>query len=158
VATPLALVQQTVTGTVELVTGIVHDQLFGSLVMIGPGVHTDLFGDTAFRLTPMTDRDASNMWRSLRAAPLLTGYRGAPAANTAAVEDRLLRLGRLSERMPEISELDLNPVMVGPHGVVVVDAKLHLAAVGAEPDATLPTRPTSLRCGGALVSTGCVRV
>jgi ATP-grasp domain len=65
----------------------------------------------------------------------LTGYRGAPAANTAAVEDLLLRLGRLSEEVPEISELDLNPVVVGPHEVVLVDAKLHLAAMRAEPDA-----------------------
>jgi acyl-CoA synthetase (NDP forming) len=123
---------------VEMVAGIVHDPLFGSLVMAGlGGVHTDLFADRAFRLVPMTDQDAGRMWRSLRAAPLLTGYRGSPAANTAALEDLLLRLGRLAEEIPEVAELDLNPIIVGPGGAVVVDAKLRLANVGPEPDAAL---------------------
>ncbi len=135
---PLVLVQPMATGNVELVAGIVHDQLFGSLVMAGlGGVHTDLFADRVFRLVPMTDRDANRMWRSLRAAPLLTGYRGAPQANTAAVEDLLLRLGRLAEELPEVAELDLNPILVGPEGAIVVDAKLRLAEVRAEPDAAL---------------------
>jgi acyl-CoA synthetase (NDP forming)/RimJ/RimL family protein N-acetyltransferase len=137
-ATPLVLIQPMATGTVELVAGIVHDQLFGSLVMVGlGGVYTDLFGDRAFRLVPMTDRDAGRMWRSLRAAPLLTGYRGVPAVNTAAVEDLLLRLGRLAEELPEVAELDLNPILVGPHGAIAIDAKLRLAAIGPEPDAAL---------------------
>jgi acyl-CoA synthetase (NDP forming) len=100
-------------------------------------VYTDLLGDRAFRLVPMTDLDAGRMWRSLRAAPLLTGYRGAPPADTAAVEDLVLRLGRLAEDLPEIAELDLNPVMVGSDGAVAVDAKLRLAPAGIEPDATL---------------------
>jgi len=135
---PAVLVQPMATGQVELVAGIVHDPLFGSLVMVGlGGVHTDLFADRAFRLVPMTDRDAGRMWRSLRAAPLLTGYRGSPRVNIAAVEDLLLRLGRLAEELPEVAELDLNPVFVSTDGAVVIDAKMHLAEVGAEPDATL---------------------
>ena len=125
-------------GSVELVAGVVHDPLFGSLVMVGlGGVHTDLLGDRAFRLVPMTDLDAGRMWRSLRAAPLLTGYRGTPPVDTAALEDLLLRLGRLAEDLPEVAELDLNPVLAGPDGVVAVDAKLRLQRVGAEPDARL---------------------
>ena len=69
-AEPPVLVQPMVAGTVELVAGVVHDRLFGSLVMVGlGGVHTDLLGDRAFRLVPMTDRDAGRMWRSLRSAP-----------------------------------------------------------------------------------------
>ena len=88
----------------------------------------------AVRLVPMTDLDAGRMWRGPRAAPLLTGYRGAPAVDTAALEDLLLRLGRLAEDLPEVAELDLNPVLAGPDGVVAVDAKLRLAPVGAEPD------------------------
>ncbi|GLH99785.1 GNAT family N-acetyltransferase [Phytohabitans aurantiacus] len=135
---PRVLVQPQAVGQVELVAGIVHDPLFGSLVMLGlGGVYTDLLGDRAFRLVPMTDLDAGRMWRSLRAAPLLTGYRGAPPADTAAVEDLVLRLGRLAEDLPEIAELDLNPVMVGSDGAVAVDAKLRLAPAGIEPDATL---------------------
>jgi acyl-CoA synthetase (NDP forming) len=135
---PAVLVQSMAVGQVELVAGIVHDPLFGSLVMVGlGGVHTELFADRALRLVPMTDRDAGRMWRSLRAAPLLTGYRGSPAVNTAAVEDLLLRLGRLAEDLPEVAELDLNPILVSPDGAIVVDAKMRLTDVGVEPDATL---------------------
>ncbi|GAA3762258.1 hypothetical protein GCM10022225_54960 [Plantactinospora mayteni] len=132
------LVQPMARGQLELVAGVVHDPQFGSLVMIGlGGVHTDLLGDRSLRLTPVTDLDAGRMWRSLRAAPLLTGYRGAPPVDTAAVQDLLCRLGRLAEDLPEVAELDLNPVLVGPDGVAVVDAKLRLAPVGAEPDRIL---------------------
>jgi acyl-CoA synthetase (NDP forming) len=132
---PPVLVQTMAQGTVELVAGIVHDPLFGSLVMTGlGGVHTDLLADRAFRLVPLTDLDAGRMWRSLRGAPLLTGYRNTPPVDTDAVEDLLLRLGRLADDLPEVAELDLNPVLVGPEGAVVVDAKLRLASAGAEPD------------------------
>src|SRR5690606_25856303 len=107
--TPPVLVQPMAAGEVELVTGIVHDPLFGSLVMLGlGGIFTDLLGDRAFRLVPMTDLDAGRMWRSLRSAPLLTGYRNRPAVDTDALEDLLLRLGRLAEELPEVAELDLN--------------------------------------------------
>jgi acyl-CoA synthetase (NDP forming) len=125
-------------GGVELVVGVVHDPLFGSLVMLGlGGAHTDLLGDRTFRLLPVTDLDARRMWRSLRGAPLLTGYRGTPAVDTAALEDLLLRVGRLADDVPEIAELDLNPVLAFPHGVVAVDAKLRLAPIGTEPDPSL---------------------
>jgi acyl-CoA synthetase (NDP forming) len=132
---PAVLVQPMVRSTVELVAGVVHDPLFGSLVMVGlGGVHTELFGDRALRLLPLTDLDAARMWHSLRAAPLLTGYRGSPGVDTAAVENLLLRLGRLAEDIPEVAELDLNPVAANPAGVVALDVKLRLAAVGTEPD------------------------
>ncbi|GAB3978312.1 GNAT family N-acetyltransferase [Plantactinospora veratri] len=126
------LVQPMARGQLELVAGVVHDPQFGSLVMVGlGGVHTDLLGDRSLRLTPVTDLDAGRMWRSLRAAPLLTGYRGTPPVDTAAVEELLCRLGQLAQDLPEVAELDLNPVLVGPDGVAVVDAKLRLAPVGA---------------------------
>ena len=68
---PVVVVQPMARGEVELVTGMVHDPLFGSLVMLGlGGVHTDLLGDRAFRLLPVTDVDAGRMWRSLHGAPL----------------------------------------------------------------------------------------
>ncbi|MEU7872102.1 GNAT family N-acetyltransferase [Dactylosporangium sp. NPDC049140] len=120
---------------VELVAGVVHDPLFGSLVMLGlGGVHTDLLGDRVLRLLPVTDRDAPAMWRGLRGARLLTGYRGAPPADTTALEDLLLRLGRLAEDFPEVAELDLNPVLAAPDGCTAVDVKLRLAAIGSEPE------------------------
>jgi acyl-CoA synthetase (NDP forming) len=103
------------------------------------GVHTEIFADRALRLLPVTDTDAARMWRSLRAAPLLTGYRGQPAVDTAAVEDLVIRLGRLAEDLPELAELDLNPVLVRPSGLTAVDVKLRLAEVGFEPDAALRT-------------------
>lgn len=132
------LVQRMAAPGVELVAGVVHDPLFGSLVMTGlGGVQTDLFDDRVLRLVPMTDLDAGRMWRSLRAAPLLTGFRGSPPVDTDAVEDLLLRLGRLAEELPEVAELDLNPVLAGPDGVVAVDAKLRLHAIGTEPDPAL---------------------
>jgi acyl-CoA synthetase (NDP forming)/GNAT superfamily N-acetyltransferase len=137
---PPVLVQHMGERGIELVAGIVHDPVFGSVVMLGlGGVHTDIFGDRALRLLPVTDTDAAAMWRSLRAAPLLTGYRGQPAVDTAAVEDLVERLGRLAEDLPELAELDLNPVLAGPHGLVAVDVKLRLAPVGFEPDAALRT-------------------
>ncbi|GAA2565121.1 bifunctional GNAT family N-acetyltransferase/acetate--CoA ligase family protein [Winogradskya consettensis] len=132
------LVQRQVSAPVELVAGVVHDPLFGSVVLLGlGGVHTDLLGDRALQLVPMTDLDAGRMWRSLRAAPLLTGYRGSAPIDTAALENLLLRLGRLAEDFAEVAELDLNPVLAGPDGVVAVDAKLRLAPTGAEPDPML---------------------
>ncbi|NUT34376.1 MAG: GNAT family N-acetyltransferase [Hamadaea sp.] len=135
---PQVLVQPMARGQVELAAGIVHDPLFGSLVMLGlGGVHTDVLNDRAYRLTPMSDLDGARMWRSLRGARMLTGYRGAPAVDTAAVEDLAHRLGRLAEEVPEVAELDLNPVIAGSDGLLVVDAKLRLVAVGEEPDAVL---------------------
>ena len=123
----------------ELVAGVVHDPLFGSLVMVGlGGVHTDLLGDRAFRLVPMTDLDAGRMWRSLRAAPLLTGYRGAPPVDTAAVEDLLLRLGPPRRGPARGRRTRPQPgARRAATACVAVDAKLRLEPVGAEPDAAL---------------------
>ncbi|HEY7176049.1 MAG TPA: GNAT family N-acetyltransferase, partial [Micromonosporaceae bacterium] len=135
---PKVLIQAQATPGVELVVGIVHDPLFGSVLMCGlGGVRTELLGDRTLRLLPLTDRDAAQMWRDLRGAPLLTGYRGSAPTDTAAVEDLLMRLGRLAEDMPEVAELDANPVIVSDAGVAVVDVKLRVSTVGSEPDAAL---------------------
>ncbi|QSB16890.1 GNAT family N-acetyltransferase [Natronosporangium hydrolyticum] len=135
---PPVLVQPMASGSVELVAGVSHEPHFGSLVMVGlGGVHTDLLADRTFRLVPLTDLDAGRMWRSLRSAPLLTGYRNLPPVATDELELLLLRLGRLAEELPEVAELDLNPVLAGPGQVVAVDAALRLCPVGEEPDPTL---------------------
>jgi acyl-CoA synthetase (NDP forming)/GNAT superfamily N-acetyltransferase len=137
-ADPRVLVQVQSPAGVELVAGIAHDPLFGSVLICGlGGIQTNLLGDRTLRLLPVTDRDAARMWRDLRAAPLLTGYRGAPPVDTASVEDLLLRLGRLAEDLPEVAELDLNPVIAGPAGLAVVDVKIRIADVGREPDPAL---------------------
>ena len=135
---PQVALQRMVQTGVELVVGVAHDHLFGSLVMLGlGGVHTDLLGDRTFRAIPLTDRDAAAMWRELRAAPLLTGYRGTAAMDTAAVEQLLLRVAQLAEDFPEVSELDLNPVIAIPGGVAALDVKLKLQPAENEPDAYL---------------------
>jgi len=149
VSTPDVVVQRMAPPGVELVAGLVHDPQFGSLVMAGlGGVQTDLLGDRSFRLLPLTTADARDMWCSLRSAPLLTGYRGSEPADTAAVEDLLLRIGRLAEEVPEVAELDLNPVLAGPNGAVTVDVKLRLAPVGDEPDPYLRTLKAGSTEGG----------
>jgi acyl-CoA synthetase (NDP forming)/GNAT superfamily N-acetyltransferase len=134
-ADPTVALQPMVQTGVELVVGVAHDALFGSLVMVGlGGVHTDLLGDRSFRSLPLTDRDATAMWRELRAAPLLTGYRGTPAMDTDALEQLLLRVAQLAEDFPEVSELDLNPVVAVPAGVAALDVKLKLQPAEDEPD------------------------
>ena len=72
--------------------------------------------------------------RSTRGSPLLFGYRGAPPVDVAALQDLLLRVGRLVEDIPEVSEMDLNPVIVSTSGAVAVDAKLHLIPSRARPE------------------------
>jgi acyl-CoA synthetase (NDP forming)/GNAT superfamily N-acetyltransferase len=145
-AEPQIALQRMVQTGVELVVGVAHDSLFGSLVMVGlGGVQTDLLGDRTFRSVPLTDREAAAMWRELRAAPLLTGYRGMPVMDTGALEQLLLRVARLAEDFPEVSELDLNPVVAVPSGITALDVKLKLQPAADEPDAylrSLAIRPT----------------
>jgi acyl-CoA synthetase (NDP forming) len=142
-AHPQVALQRMVQTGVELVVGVAHDHLFGSLVMVGlGGLQTDVLGDRSFRALPLTDRDAAAMWRELRAAPLLTGYRGTPAMDTDSLEQLLLRVAQLAEDFPEVSELDLNPVVAVSAGVVALDIKLRLQATEDEPDAYLRSLAT----------------
>jgi len=76
----------------------------------------------------LTDVDAQELVRSGKVGRLLAGFRGAPAADAAAVSDLVLRIGRLADDLPELAELDLNPVIAGPDGCVVVDARVRVAA------------------------------
>jgi acyl-CoA synthetase (NDP forming)/GNAT superfamily N-acetyltransferase len=123
-----AVVQPMVDGGVETAIGVVHDPTFGPMVMFGlGGVATDLLADRSFMLLPITVEEAAELIRSLRGAPLLFGYRGRPPCDVAALEDMLLRVARLAEDLPELAELDLNPVIAGPDGAIAVDVKLRLA-------------------------------
>jgi acetate---CoA ligase (ADP-forming) len=123
------LIQRMVGEGVELLVGVVHDASFGPVVACGAGgTAVELLKDVAVRITPLTDADAAEMVRSLATYPLLDGYRGAPRADVAALEDLLLRVSALVEAHPEIAELDCNPVKVLPEGVVVVDARVLVEA------------------------------
>jgi acyl-CoA synthetase (NDP forming) len=103
----------------------VQDPVFGPLVAFGPGgVFAELIGAATFRIAPLTDVDAEELVTGGKAGRLVAGFRGAPAADRAALEDLVHRLGRLAEDFPEVSELDLNPVIAGPDRCVAVDARV----------------------------------
>jgi acyl-CoA synthetase (NDP forming) len=132
-----ATVQQMAAPGVETIVGVVHHRLFGALVMFGMGgTATELLDDRAFRILPVTDLDAAELVRSLRASPLLFGYRGARPVAVHALEDVLQRVARLAADVPALSELDINPLIVSPEGVVAVDARARVAPAtpGPAPD------------------------
>jgi acyl-CoA synthetase (NDP forming) len=123
-----AVVQPMTAPGVETAIGVVSDPQFGPLLMFGlGGVASDLLADRAFRLLPVSAEDAAGMVRSLRASPLLFGYRGSPPCDVGAIEEMLLRIARLADDVPEIVELDLNPVVATADGAVAVDVKVRLA-------------------------------
>jgi acetate---CoA ligase (ADP-forming) len=127
------IVQQYLTGGTELLAGVVQDPVFGPLVAFGPGgVFAELMGDAIFRLAPLTDMDAEELVTGGKAGRLVAGFRGAPPADRAALEDLVHRLGRLAEDFGDVAELDLNPVIAGPDGCVAVDARVRLEARPAE--------------------------
>jgi acyl-CoA synthetase (NDP forming) len=121
-------VEPMITGGTEVIVGVADDQMFGPLVVFGlGGVATEVLADHVARLAPLTEDDADAMMGSLRSAPLLRGYRGAPAADLAALRDLLMRVSRLADDLPEITDLDLNPVIARPGGVIAVDARAKVA-------------------------------
>ena len=118
------IVQAMATPGVELLVGGVVDATFGPVIAIAAGgVTAELLGDTALRLTPLTERDAHDVVRELRTFPLLDGYRGAAPVDLAAVEGTLLRMSALMEAHHEIVELECNPLIVSPDGAVAVDVR-----------------------------------
>jgi acyl-CoA synthetase (NDP forming)/RimJ/RimL family protein N-acetyltransferase len=120
------VVQPMVPPGVSCVIEAVDDPRFGPLVGFGPGgVVGDLLGDRAWRPAPLTDRDADQLIREPRSAPMLFGYRGAPAADVAALADLLIRVGILIDEHPEVARLVLNPVLVRPDGLAILDATVH---------------------------------
>jgi len=119
------LVQPMIAGGTEVIIGVADDHMFGPLVVFGlGGVATDVLADHAARLTPLTDTDAAWLIGSIRSAPLLRGHRGSPPADLGALRDLLLRVSRLADDLPEVTELDLNPVIARPDGAFVVDARV----------------------------------
>ena len=112
---------------VEVLAGITHEPVFGPLVAFGSGgVQAELLDDAAFRVLPLTDRDVREMIRGTRTWKLLKGYRGAPPSDVKALEELLLSLGRLGESVNRIAEIDLNPIIVHPEGLSVIDWRIRL--------------------------------
>jgi acetyl coenzyme A synthetase (ADP forming)-like protein len=128
------VVQQFVTAGTELLAGVVQDPVFGPVVAFGPGgVLAELIGSANFALAPLTDVDAAELLGTGKAARLVAGWRGAPAADEAELEDLLHRLSRLAVELPEVAELDLNPILAGADGCVAVDMRIRIAPY-APPD------------------------
>ncbi|HJX33240.1 MAG TPA: acetate--CoA ligase family protein, partial [Solirubrobacterales bacterium] len=125
------VVQAMAGGGVELLVGMVSDPTFGPVLACGAGgTQAEVLGDVAVRVCPIAPGDADAMIRSLRTFPLLTGFRGAPGADLDALRELLLRVSAMVDAHHEIAELDLNPVIAGPDGALVVDARVRIAAGG----------------------------
>ena len=126
------LIQQYVEGGHEVLIGMTEDPNFGPLIVFGlGGVFVELIGDVAFRIHPLTDLDAEEMVNEVKSAQLLAGYRGGAAGDVGAVHDALLRVSALIADLPEIVEMDLNPVKVAEpgQGLSVVDARIKVRPV-----------------------------
>ena len=112
----------------ELLLGSVRDPQFGPLVMVGfGGVYVEVFRDTAVRLAPVAPDEALAMLDDLRLAPLLHGVRGEPPVDLVALAATIARFSELAAATPGLEELELNPLVAGPAGVVTVDARARLA-------------------------------
>lgn len=130
-----AVLQPMVASGVETIVGILHDRSFGPAVLFGMGGTTaELLRDTAMQLVPVTDADAHDLVRALRTSPLLFGYRGSERADIDALEDLLMRVGRLADALPEVVELDANPVVVSATGVVALDLKVRVEPASPDHD------------------------
>jgi acetyl coenzyme A synthetase (ADP forming)-like protein len=115
-------------GGVETIIGALQDPAFGPLVVFGlGGVTVEVLADHVTRLAPLSDIEASEMVTGLRGSALLGGYRGSPGVDKDGLVQVLHRVSRLVEDMPEVAELDCNPVIATPDGVLVVDARIRVS-------------------------------
>lgn len=127
------LLQRQVSSGIEALVGVTSDALFGPLLVCGlGGTLVEVVRDVAFRLIPVSNVEATAMLTRLRANVLLDGYRGAPPGDREALKALLLRVSALAESIPELQELDLNPVKVLPpgEGVIALDGRMRLAPLG----------------------------
>lgn len=111
----------------EVIVGITPDPQFGPTVMFGlGGIFVEVYRDVAFRLIPITVKDAKAMIREVKGFAVLEGVRGRRPADLEAVSNLLLTVSRIGEEHPEIAEMDLNPVLVYERGLQIVDARVLL--------------------------------
>ena len=134
------IVQPMITGGVEVTISMLQEPVFGPLVLFGLTAASDQLADRAARIAPLTDSDADHLIRSVPGVPLLLGRGGTPSADLAALKDTLLRVSQMADDLPQIAELDLNPVLARPDGAEIIDAQVRLQT--AEPtDAYLRRLP-----------------
>ncbi|HEU5183899.1 MAG TPA: acetate--CoA ligase family protein [Gemmatimonadaceae bacterium] len=121
------LVQRMVRGGTETIVGVSREPLFGPLVMFGlGGIFVEALRDIVFRVAPLTELDARDMITSIRAKAVLEGIRGRPPADRAALERTLRVIAQLADDFPEIEEMDINPLLALPQGVLALDARVRL--------------------------------
>ncbi|WP_291300714.1 acetate--CoA ligase family protein [Desulfosporosinus sp. BICA1-9] len=122
------LIQGMSSGSVqEMICGLKRDPVFGGVLVLGiGGVLVEVLKDASMRVLPLAKGEEGLMWRELAGSTLLTGYRGRPVADLAALEDLIERVAEMGQNLPEIAEMDLNPVMVmkDGSGVSVVDCRI----------------------------------
>ncbi|WP_125264776.1 bifunctional GNAT family N-acetyltransferase/acetate--CoA ligase family protein [Streptomyces alboflavus] len=136
------VVQAMVARGVDTVVRAGHDPVAGAVLSFGlAGAASELLGDTAHRLIPVTDREAGNLVRSIRTAPLLFGWRGSAPVDTPALEELLMRLSRLVDDHPEVVTVSLEPVVVAQEGLSVLSASVRLAPPPARDDLGPRTLP-----------------
>lgn len=126
------LVQEMVPQDLEVIVGSTRDPVFGPVVMFGlGGIFVEVLKDVSLRITPITVYDAEEMIREIRAASILEGYRGAPPRDKKAIIDLIIKVGRLMDEVPEVTDIDLNPVMVFPEGrgAKIADARILIKRV-----------------------------
>ncbi|MEA3184734.1 MAG: hypothetical protein QOJ74_1211 [Ilumatobacteraceae bacterium] len=129
------VVQHMARGGLELLAGVTTDPAFGPLVIFGAGgTAAELLRDRIVRPAPLTTRDSGQMVSGLRISPLLDGYRGTPKIDHAPIEELLVRLGQLADSVPEILEIDLNPVIARPDGLDVVDLRMRVVPYASHPE------------------------
>jgi acetyltransferase len=129
---------------IELILGIKQDPVFGTVLMIGTGgIYAELFRDRALELPPLNEKLARRMLENLQIYPLLTGYRGKPPADIDKLVEMLIRMSYLAADYPEITELDINPLLVSQTGAIALDCRIVVdnARQISEPYAHLAMRP-----------------
>ncbi len=119
------LVEPMITGGIETIVGVVQEPVFGPVVVFGlGGIATDMLADHAARLAPLTDADADDLIRAIHAARILLEHK----VDIPALRDVLLRASRLADDLPQVAELDLNPVIARRDGAVAVDARIRVTS------------------------------
>lgn len=124
-------VQNMAPAGIEVIVGMTSDPQFGSVMMFGlGGIMVEVLKDVSFRLIPLTERDAMQMIDEIKGSAILEGVRGKPPVDKNALCDAILKVAAFIESHPEVKELDLNPIIAYPKGVIAVDARMVVSPAG----------------------------